>query len=276
MAIKHNLDSKGLRHNLWKAALLPYLSFILIPLFCLVFGITPADILHSLRQESVWQAIRLSLFTSSLSVVVTLVIGTPVAYFLANRRSRFFKLLDTLVDLPTVLPPAVAGVALLMAFGRRGLLGGWLNVLGISLPFTTAAVVMAQTFVAGPLYIKSAALGFSAIDCELKKAAALDGANHWQIFQCIVVPMSWASLLTGSMLTWARALGEFGATILFAGNYPGRTQTMPSAIYIGFQTDMNIAVTLAVIMVVISFIALITVKWFVYRYIEPETEEIIY
>ncbi|GAP14324.1 molybdate ABC transporter, permease protein [Longilinea arvoryzae] len=272
MSTKNTPNAKGLQHNLWKAALLPYLLFILIPLFCLLLGIRPADLLHSLQEKSVWQAIRLSLTTSSLSVLVTLVIGTPVAYFLSYRQNRFFRLLDTLVDLPTVLPPAVAGVALLMAFGRRGLLGGWLNLLGISLPFTTAAVVMAQTFVAGPLYIKSAALGFSAIDCELKKAAALDGANHWQIFHCIVLPMSWASLLTGSMLTWARALGEFGATIIFAGNYPGRTQTMPSAIYIGFQMDMSVAITLAVILVVISFIALITVKWFVYRYVEPETE----
>lgn len=264
---------KGLHDNLWKATLLPYLLFILIPLFALLLGIRPADILHSLQQKSVWQAIRLSMGTSVISVLVTLLLGTPVAYFLSNRRSRFFRWVDTLVDLPTVLPPAVAGIALLMAFGRRGLLGGLLNIFGISLPFTTAAVVMAQTFVAGPLYIKSAALGFSSIDCELKKAAALDGANRWQVFHCIMLPMSWASLLTGSMMTWARALGEFGATIIFAGNYAGRTQTMPSAIYIGFQMDLSVAVTLAVILVVLSFIALITVKWFVYRYIEPVTEQ---
>lgn len=257
----------------WKISLLPYLLFILIPLIALLGSITPADVLANLQQESVWKAVRLSLFTSSTTVLVTLAIGTPVAYYLSHRQYRFFRLMDTLVDLPTVLPPAVAGVALLLAFGRRGLLGGWLSLLGISLPFTTAAVVMAQTFVAAPLYIKSAALGFHVIDCELKKAAALDGANRWQCFRYIILPLSWAPLLTGSMMTWARALGEFGATIIFAGNYPGRTQTMPSAIYIGFQLDMNIALTLAVILVVLSFIALITVKWFVYRYIEPESEE---
>jgi molybdate transport system permease protein len=132
---------------------------------------------------------------------------------------------------------------------------------------------MAQTFVAAPLFIKSAAIGFSAIDCELKKSAALDGANRWQTFRYIVIPMSWPSMLTGAMLTWARALGEFGATIIFAGNYPGRTQTMPSAIYVGFELDLTVAVTLSVILVVLSFIALIAVKWFVYHYIEPSNVE---
>jgi molybdate transport system permease protein len=267
-------DVKGLRGVAWKVSLLPYLLFILVPLFALLVGSRPADVLHNLRQENVWQAVRLSLFTSGLTVLVTLVIGTPVAYYLSHRHYRFFRLIDTLVDLPTVLPPAVAGVALLLAFGRRGLLGGFLNLLGITLPFTSAAVVMAQTFVAAPLYIKSAALGFHVIDCELKKAAALDGANRWQTFRYIILPMSWAPLLTGSMMTWARALGEFGATIIFAGNFPGRTQTMPSAIYVGFELDLNIAITLAVILVGLSFLALITVKWFVYRYIEPAAEEL--
>lgn len=269
----NNHRHRGLRGALWKASLLPYLLFILIPLFALLAGIRPADLARTLQQPAVWQAVRLSLLTSTVSVIVTLVIGTPVAYYLSHRQYRAFRLVDTLVDLPTVLPPAVAGVALLLAFGRRGLLGGWLNLLGISLPFTTAAVVMAQTFVAAPLFIKSAALGFAAIDCELKKSAALDGANRWQTFRHIIVPMSWPSMLTGAMLTWARALGEFGATIIFAGNYPGRTQTMPSAIYVGFELDLNVAVTLSVILVAFSFIALITVKWFVYRYIEPFSEE---
>jgi molybdate transport system permease protein len=258
----------------WKITLLPYLFLILVPIIALFCGIRPSAILANLQHESVLKAARLSLFTSSLSVLVTLAIGTPVAYYLSHRYYRFFKVVDTLVDLPTVLPPAVAGVALLLAFGRRGLLGGWFNLLGISLPFTTAAVVIAQTFVAAPLYIKSAAIGFHVIDCELKKAAALDGANRWQCFRYIILPLSWAPLLTGSMMTWARALGEFGATIIFAGNFPGRTQTMPLAIYIGFESDLNVAITLAVILVVLSFVALITVKWFVYRYIEPETKEI--
>jgi len=269
----NNHRRRGIRGSLWKVSLLPYLLFILVPLFALLAGIRPADLVRTLQQPQVWQAVRLSLLTSAATVVVTLIIGTPVAYFLSHRQYRAFRLVDTLVDLPTVLPPAVAGVALLLAFGRRGLLGGWLNLLGISLPFTTAAVVMAQTFVAAPLFIKSAAIGFSAIDCELKKSAALDGANRWQTFRYIVVPMSWPSMLTGAMLTWARALGEFGATIIFAGNYPGRTQIMPSAIYIGFELDLTVAVTLSVILVALSFIALITVKWFVYHYIEPTNAE---
>jgi molybdate transport system permease protein len=130
-----------------------------------------------------------------------------VAYLLYRRRSYLTRLVDTLIDLPTVLPPAVAGVALLMAFGRQGLAGSALNAFGISIPFTTAAVIMAQTFIAAPLYVKSAALGFASVNCELKKAAALDGANKWQVFRYIMLPMSWTSIVTGSMLTWARALG---------------------------------------------------------------------
>jgi molybdate transport system permease protein len=179
---------------------------------------------------------------------------------LSHPHLRLHGLVDTLVDLPTVLPPAVAGVALLMAFGRRGLIGSWLLPLGIEIPFTPVAVVLAQLFIAAPLYIKTAAVGFSNIDWELKKAAALDGANRWQTFRFVVAPNGLNALLSGSALTWARALGEFGATIIFAGNFPGRTQTMPLAIYIGFEIDLNVALTLAVILIGISFAVLLFLK----------------
>jgi molybdate transport system permease protein len=169
-------------------------------------------------------------------------------------------MVDTLVDLPTVLPPAVAGVALLMAFGRKGIFANWLTAYGISIPFTTIAVIMAQTFIASPLFIKSAAISFSGINDELKQAAALDGATSWQIFRYIVIPLSWMGMLSGCVMTWARALGEFGATIIFAGNFPGRTQTMPLAIYIGFEIDLNVALTLSIILITVSFLTLIIVK----------------
>jgi len=173
---------------------------------------------------------------------------------------RFQRLIDTLVDLPFVLPPAVAGVALLMAFGRRGILGGALEFLGIQIAFTPIAVIIAQTFVSASFYIKAAALGFASVDQELEQAAGLDGANHWQIFRFVVIPLSWMALLSGGVMTWARALGEFGATIIFAGNFPGRTQTMPLAIYIGFELDLDVALTLSIILIGFSFLALFMVR----------------
>jgi molybdate transport system permease protein len=159
-----------------------------------------------------------------------------------------------------VLPPAVAGVALLLAFGRRGLAGGLLEDWGVHIAFTQAAVVMAQTFIAAPLYIKSAAVGFANVEPELEQAAGLDGASGWGVFRHVTVPLAWPGLLSGAVLTWARALGEFGATIIFAGNFPGRTQTMPLAIYLGFELDLDVALTLSVILVGFSFLALILIK----------------
>jgi molybdate transport system permease protein len=176
---------------------------------------------------------------------------------------------ETVLDLPLVLPPAVAGVALLMAFGRRGLVGGVLYDWGIQIAFTQTAVIMAQTFVAAPLYVRAAILGFGSVDEDLEQAAALDGANGRQIFQHVTIPLSWMALLSGSVMTWARALGEFGATIIFAGNYPSRTQTMPLAIYLGFELNLDVALTLSVILVGCSFLVLIVVKRILQRGMDP-------
>jgi len=249
------------RYGFWQISTLPLLLFITLPILAIFLRLTPEEFLSGLNQTQALQAIRLSFVTSFTTVIVTWIFGTPVAYVLYRRKSHLYRIIDTLIDLPTVLPPAVAGIALLMAFGRQGLVGSALAPLGIRIPFTTVAVVMAQTFIASPLYIKSAALGFSAVDSELKKAAALDGASRWQVFRYVMVPMSWSSILSGSVLTWARALGEFGATIIFAGNFSGRTQTMPLAIYVGFEMDLNVALTLAAVLIVFSFTVLILVKW---------------
>ncbi len=265
--------SASWRRVSWRLLVLPFSLFIFSPLLALFLRISPADLWQSLNTQQVAQALSLSLVTSLSTVLVTVIFGTPVAYYLSHRHYRFHRLLDTLIDLPTVLPPAVAGVALLVAFGRRGLLGGALASIGITLPFTSLAVVMAQTFIAAPLYIKSATLGFSAVNCELRRAAALDGANRWQTFRYIMVPMSWIALLSGAVMTWARALGEFGATIIFAGNFPGRTQTMPLAIYIGFEIDLNVAITLAIILVCLAFLILIVVKAYLSNQIEPSPAE---
>ncbi len=206
------------------------------------------------------KAIQLSLGTSLVTVAATIVFGTPVAYLLHHRKLRLAKFVDTLVDLPTVLPPAVAGLALLLAFGRSGLVGSWLNLVGISIPFTTTAVIMAQMFIAAPYYIKSATLGFANVGCEIKRAAALDGASRWQVFRFIMVPMSWAAIINGCVMTWARALGEFGATILFAGNFEGRTQTMPLAIYLGFEINIQSAIVMSVILILVSILVLVFAK----------------
>jgi molybdate transport system permease protein len=262
------------KRGLWKLAALPLLGFILLPLAALLLRADPASIWANLQTPEVGQAIGLSLATTLITVGLTLLLGTPVAYYLSHRQYRFFRLVDTLIELPMVLPPAVAGVALLMAFGRRGLVGTWLAPLGISIPFTSVAVVISQLFIAAPLYMKSAAQGFAAIDCELRKAAALDGANRWQTFRYVMVPMSWTSLVTGMVMTWARALGEFGATIIFAGNFPGRTQTMPLAIYLGFEMDLDTALTLAVILMLVSFLVLILVKWILHQTTPLNPDEI--
>jgi molybdate transport system permease protein len=220
----------------------------------------PARLIPSLRSPQVAQAVTLTLITTLVTTVVTVVFGMPVSYLLARYRFPFRRVVDTLLDLPTVLPPAVAGVALLMAFGRKGLLGGTLSALGIDVAFNWVAVVMAQTFVASAFFVKAAALGFASIAPELESSAALDGASGRQVFRHVTLPLARTALLSGAVMTWARALGEFGATIIFAGNYPGRTQTMPLAIYLGFELDLDVALTLSVILVGFSFLVLLVVK----------------
>jgi molybdate transport system permease protein len=231
-----------------------------LPLAALLLRTSPLQWWLHLQAPQVLAALRLSLTTTLIATALIVLGGTPVAYLLTGRQDRFARVIDVLVDLPTVLPPAVAGVALLAAFGRRGLLGGVLGELGVQLPFTPAAVVMAQIFIAAPFYIKAAIVGFSHVDVEIKQAAAMDGANDWQIFSNLIVPLAWRALLTGMVMSWARALGEFGATILFAGNFPGKTQTMPLAIYLGFESGLDAALTLAVVLLLLSFCALFLVK----------------
>jgi molybdate transport system permease protein len=241
-------------------ASLPLLLFLLLPLVALVLRVNLERLLANLRDSAVTQAIGLSLITTALTVLITVVAGTPVAYLLARRRFRGRTALDTLIDLPMVLPPSVAGIALLVAFGRRGLLGQYISAAGLEIAFTQVAVVLAQTFVAAPFYVKAAVAGFAGVDRDLEQAAALDGAAPPQIFRYVTLPLAWTALFGGAVMTWARALGEFGATIIFAGNFPGRTQTMPLAIYLGFELELNVALTLSVILLCTSFAVLFVVK----------------
>jgi molybdate transport system permease protein len=242
------------------AGSLPLLTLLLLPILALVLKTPPTTLLRYLGQSSTVQAISLSLVTSTATAITVVVLGLPLAYALARRRFRGQRLVEVLIDLPTVLPPAVAGLALLMAFGRRGLLGSWLQTLGIEIAFTPLAVMMAQMFVAAPYYIKTASVGLASVSVDLERAAALDGAGSLQVLRYITLPLAWRGIVGGIALCWARALGEFGATIIFAGNYPGRTQTMPLAVYLGFQIDLNQALTLGVILLILSFSLLLTVR----------------
>ncbi len=248
-------ENKKRRRSWWLLILpaIPLLALIVIPPVALLIHTSPGTLLRYLGTSAVVQAIWLSLWTSAVSLFVTVVLGTPLAYLLG--RGKFFGkgVLEVLIDWPIVLPPAVAGIALLMTLGRRGLIGGWLDRAGIEIPFTPIAVIIAQTFVSCPYFIKAASVGFSSIGQGILDAAALDGASPMQRFVDVTVPLAFRSLMVGGALTWSRALGEFGATIIFAGNYPGRTQTMPLAVYIGFEIDIHQALTLAAILLIISF-----------------------
>ena len=243
----------------WSAV--PMIMFLTLPLLALIWRTELTDISTHLAQPVARRAIILSLWTSATATLLTIVLGTPLALLMTRRHFRGRRVLDTLIDLPTVLPPAVAGLALLMAFGRRGMLGQGLSVAGIEIAFTSLAVIFAQLFVASPYYIRAAIGGLSRSAVELEEAAALDGADSRQIFRFVTVPLARASLLGGLVMTWARALGDFGATILFAGNYPGRTQTMPLAIYIGFELDLDVALALSVVLMATAFAILLLVKW---------------
>ena len=223
-----------------------------LPLLALFMHAAERDFFGFALSDTALQALRLSMVTSLISVGITLLAGTPLAYILARWDFPGRGFVELLIDLPVVLPPSVAGLALLIAFGRQGVFGGWLNTFGISLPFTTTAVIIAQTFVSAPLFVRSARLGFASIDPQLEEAAHVEGATQWQLFSQIMLPLAGKSLFSGAILAWTRALGEFGATILFAGNMEGVTQTMPLAIYLGFERNLDVAVVLSVVLVLVS------------------------
>lgn len=216
---------------------------------------------QSVQGAVVGDAIWLSFISTALTVLVTLILGTPLAYILARWRFWGRGMVNVLVELPIVLPPAVAGLALLLTFGRRGVLGAFLAELGITLPFSMAAVVIAQTFVAAPFYIRAAQVGFAGVPREIEDAARVDGAGSLALFLWVTLPLSARALSAGVILSWARALGEFGATILFAGSLQGRTQTMPLLIYNILERDIDAAVTTGLILVGLALVALLLSQW---------------
>lgn len=235
--------------------------FLGLPVFAIVErAIEKTDLLDVISQSAVTEALRISLVTTSISLLLVVAFGTPLAYVLARYRFLGHAVVDTLVDLPIVLPPAVGGLGLLMAFGRRGILGGWLDDIGIELAFTTTAVVMAQTFVASPFYIRAAKAGFEAVDRDLENVAYTLGSSRSGAFFRVAIPAAMPSLLAGAVMAWARALGEFGATIMFAGSFAGRTQTVPLAVYRTLETGIDVPLALSTLLVGISFAVLLAFR----------------
>lgn len=206
-------------------------------------------------------ALALSLATTAVSLVITVVFGLPLAIVLARRRFRGKWLVETLVDLPIVLPPSVAGLALLLVFGRRGWLGGTLDVAGLDIAFTTLAVILAQVFVSAPFFVRSARAGIAGVDHDLEDAARVDGASEPQLFRRVTVPLAGGALAAGLVMSWARAMGEFGATILFAGNVAGRTQTLPLVVYSEFEGgSLETSIAAAAILVLAALGVLVAVR----------------
>jgi molybdate transport system permease protein len=256
----HGLNFR--RYSEWIFVLpsLALLALLSLPVIALLWRAGTEGLFPYVAESSALAALRLSLVTSTLSLLITALTGTPLAFLLARRKFVGKTWLELFIDLPIVLPPSVAGVALLIAFGRQGLFGAWLSALGITLPFTTAAVVLAQTFVSAPLFVRAVRVGFAGIDPQLHEAAYAEGSNEWQLFRHVMLPLAGRSILSGAILAWTRALGEFGATILFAGNMEGVTQTMPLAIYLGFERSLGVALALSVILVLVSFFLLFIIR----------------
>jgi molybdate transport system permease protein len=231
-----------------------------LPVAALVLRVPPATLVARLGDPIVLGALRLSLVTSLAATLLVVALGTPLAYLLATRAFAGKRAVELLVMLPMVLPPTVAGLALLMAFGRVGLAGRALAAAGISLPFTTLGVVVAQAFMAAPFYVLAARAGFAAVDRRLLEAAATARAAESYAFGRVVLPLAAPALAAGTAMAGARALGEFGATITFAGNLPGVTQTMPLAVYLALQTDLEAAVTLSVLLLLVSVALLLAFR----------------
>lgn len=238
--------------------------FMLLPLLAMLLRAPWGDLPHILVENQALQALRLSLVTATVATALSLILGVPLAWVLAKATFRGISLLRALVTLPLVLPPVVGGVALLLAFGRLGLVGQYLDLwFGLTLPFTTAGVVIAETFVAMPFLVVTVEGALRSADLGLEEAAATLGSGRFATFRRVTLPLVVPSLVAGSVLCWARALGEFGATITFAGNLPGVTQTMPLAVYRAFETDPEAAVALSLVLLTLSVavLALLRDRW---------------
>ena len=233
-------------------------AFVAIPLAALAWRATSSGALaDNVTSSLVLDSLRLSAITSTIALAVAVMVGTPLAYLLARREFPGKMLVDLLIDLPIVLPPTVAGVALLVALGRRGVVGEQLDAGGIDIAFTTTAVVLAQLFVSAPFYIRTAKAGFESVEAQYEGVAWTLGASPLRTFWRVTLPLAWPSLVAGAILCWARALSELGATLIFAGNMRGETQTMPLAIISAFESGESIDVPIALSVILVAAAAVL-------------------
>lgn len=236
-------------------------AFFIIPLVGLLLRTPWTSAWKELGSPEVLAALRLSLLASFSATAIALVVGVPLAWTFARLTFPGRSVLRALTVLPMVLPPVVGGVALLLAFGRRGILGGWLEAtFGIHLPFTTAGAIIAETFVAMPFLVITVEAGLRSMDTRFEDVARTLGASRWTVLWRVTLPLVRPSLIAGAVLCWARALGEFGATITFAGNFPGRTQTMPLAVYLALETNPDAAIVLSLVLLAVSLAVLIGLR----------------
>jgi molybdate transport system permease protein len=235
-------------------------AFLATPLLALVASATPAEIAAGLASPLVGPALRLSLATTSATLAIVVALGTPLAWLLAGSRGPAPRALEAALQLPIVVPPAVAGVALLLAFGRRGVVARWLGSDDVAVAFTTSAVVIAQVFVAAPLYLQAATTAFRRVDPRLIAVARTLGASPLRVLLRLGLPIAARGLVAGAATSWARALGEFGATLMFAGNLEGVTQTLPLAIYTALASDMRAAQALSIVLVAVALALLVAVR----------------
>jgi molybdate transport system permease protein len=244
-----------------------FVAFLALPIVTLVLrAITDGFLGSSAGASAVLSGLGLSLATTLVSVAFTVALGLPLAFVLARRSFPGKWLVEAAVDLPIVLPPAVAGLALLLVLGRRGLLGGALGQAGIEVAFTTAAVVIAQVFVSAPFFVRSARAGIAGVDRDLEDAARVDGASEPRLVWAVTIPLAAPALAAGLVMSWARALGEFGATIMFAGNVVGRTQTLPLVVYTEFQAgDLDASIAAAATLVIAALGVLVAARLFNWR-----------
>jgi molybdate transport system permease protein len=251
---------RGLLAVLFLAAATVALTFLALPVLAIFVRVPPGRLIRQLWNPVVGDALVVSMKTTLIAQALIVLVGTPLAYLLASRRFRGRSAIVTLVELPLVLPPAVAGLGLLAAFGRLGLLGSTLRGLGISIPFTQTAVTLAVAFVASPLYVRTAIAAFEAVDPDLVAASRTLGADSTRTFFRVVLPLARSGLAAGEALAFARGLGEFGATIMFAGSLQGVTQTLPLAIYSAFDVNFDVALAMGALLVVISALLLFSLR----------------
>ncbi len=233
---------------------------VALPVVALLLRVPPATLVTQLGAPEVREALRLSLLTSVAATAVSVLLGLPMAHLLATREFPGKRVLEILMDLPMVIPPTVAGFALLMAFGRAGLLGGTLSAFGITLPFTTAGVVVAQVFMAVPFFVGAARAGLASVDPRYLDAAATLRAGEMHTFRRVRLPLALPSLVAGAGMAWARALGEFGATITFAGNLAGTTRTVPLDVYLRLHEDLAAAATLSLLLIIMAAVLLVAMR----------------